>query len=215
MVRFVAAASVGLVAVAALEVSFRVTNAARSLAIAGSGPMLSMFAGFARGENAGLSRRFTADALAAVVFRGGLPLAWVIAFSPVIPVWLGTDNRDVVVVAQVIALWGALTLVNVPFWYELLARHNETYAAATVWIHALLLLLLVPASGFLQVSAIGIAWYWLTSSLLTQGAIMWRSHRRFDSLRPALRTRAVHWSMGLAMGALILALTALPACSIP
>lgn len=206
VIRFITAGVAGLVGVAALDIAFRATNAARGLATTGAAPMLSAFALFSRERNSEGSLRFTRDSLATILIRGGLPVATVIAFSPLIPIWLGQPNAEVVAATRIIALWGFITLFNVPFWYCLLANHDEKFAAGTVWIQGISLLGLFPLSQLVDLSAVSVAAYWLGSSLLTQSAIYARVGRRFVSLSATFGFRRVRVAVALAVASVVVAL---------
>ncbi|GEM_PF-2616082 len=208
LVLFITAGVAGLVGVAAVDIAFRATNAARGLATAGTAPMLSSFALLSQQFESRNTLRFTQDSLVTILERGVLPVTTVIAFAPLLPLWLGESNAELVGTTQIIALWGLLTLFNVPFWYCLQANHDERFAALTVWIHTLSLVALLPLSRVLDVSVVIVACYWLGAGILTQIGIFVRIQKRFMPLSSVFEANRVRILTVLAVVGAVIAIAA-------
>jgi O-antigen/teichoic acid export membrane protein len=185
LLRFVVAWTLGLAAVAVLEVAFRVVNFARGLITAGTSPLLPTFAIFERTGNRSETLEVLELSFLVIVVFGTAALGTVVAVSTtLLPLWLGDFDPAVVPATRIVAVWGLLTLLNVPFWWHLQGVGDERYAAASVWSHTAALILLAPLALFVAFDVSDVVLYWTVAAAMTQILIFWRAHRRHDVLAP-------------------------------
>lgn len=200
LLRFSLAAMFGLKVAAIYEIAMRVARAPRDLFAAGFGSLFASFTFLLREgkqrEVIILSRR----TLLLLLVGAGVTLTLVAATLPMIfTYWLGELDPELVSATRLLIIWCLITLLNVPFWYILLAAHNEAAASRSVWVHLGLVALLYPLSHVMQISLDGALAYWVGTSLFTQGMIYYSVHRDSGLFVPVLSSAPLLTALAVAL----------------
>jgi O-antigen/teichoic acid export membrane protein len=170
IIRFVIATVVGLEGVATFDIAMRVTRVAREIIASGFKVLYPSFAYFNkngyRKETIELARISLLILLPlGVIFLGTL----IRTAGPIYDTWLKEMPVNLVAVTQVLAIWNALTLMNIPFWYLLQATNHERETSISIWLHTACILILIPLFLFVgKIELIGVVVYWTITALLTQ-----------------------------------------------
>lgn len=170
--RVVVVGVAGLEGVAVFDIAIRVTQSIRDVVANGLNVLLPAFNKLFKESESAKLVRMTEKAVLILVVAGGLSITVFSFFANnLFQWWLSQVPANLVDTSLILAGWQLVTLLNVPFWFILLATGQERVASLSVWCHTLLLLLAVPLLAFMDVGVVGAAAYWTASSLATQALI--------------------------------------------
>lgn len=183
LTRVVIAGSAGLEGVAVFDIAMRVTQAIRDVVASGLGVLFPAFSKLFRDSELDKLIQIARKSLISLIAVGGVSLtSFVLLADWFFKLWLGNVPDFVVVTSLILAGWQLIALLNVPFWFILLATGQERVASLSIWCHTLLMLLAAPVFHYFHGSVDQVAIYWTLSSLITQALIYYhvqRAHKVF------------------------------------
>ena len=210
--RFVVAAALGLQATAVLDIAMRLTQTVRDIIASGFNVLYPSFSFLHRtGDREGIIELLQI-ALMVLLPLGAAALGLLAgAADHVLSLWLGHYPKDLAGATRVLSIWQILTLANVPFWFLLQATHHEKVAAASIWVHTMLVFLAYPAQRVFGLTIMGLLVYWTVTSVLTQCLIYFYIQTKLGLLWDVvLNTRVIAllamacvfflWSFSLPLG---------------
>ena len=169
ILRYSIGLSIGLDAVAIYEVAMRLGRIGRDIVTAGFSALYASFAVLIRQQETQELREITGNAMLLLCLFGGGLIGGTFLFAPtLLQFWLGDIATQMVEPTRIVCAWAAVTLLNTPFWYQLLAGQSERHAARAIWLHTLSVALIVPAALWMDFGLNSVLLYWLAGSILTQ-----------------------------------------------
>lgn len=190
ILRFSVGALLGLESVAMYEIAMRIGRTGRDIVASGFSALFPSFAVLMRKGSSREIELVTRESLFLLIAMGGSLLGAVYILAPwIFDVWLGKSDSELVSATRIVCTWSAITLCNMPFWYQLIAGHRERDAARAIWLHTLSVLALFPLVWLTtyapDLSAVLL--YWLAGSVATQILIFVNAQKRFGTVLPAFR----------------------------
>ena len=178
LTRVVIGGTAGLEGVAVFDIAMRVTQAIRVVVASGLGVFFPAFNKLFRDSELDKLIQIARKSLMTLIAVGGLLLtSFVLLADWFFKLWLGNVPEFVVVTSLILAGWQLIALLNVPFWFILLATGQERVASLSIWCHTLLMLLAAPVFHYFHGTVAQVAIYWTLSSLLTQALIYYHVQR--------------------------------------
>ncbi len=103
--------------------------------------------------------------------------------------WLKPEHvpEGIAIVTFYIAFWYLITTHNVPFWRYMQASGNEGAIASCLWLHTGGILLLIPASNFVNFTIEGMLIWWMAFGLLSQAFFFTTTERRLNCVIETVR----------------------------
>ncbi len=179
LTRVVVGGSAGLEGIAIFDIAMRVTQSIRDVVASGLGVLFPAFNKLFRDADVDKLVHLARRSSMALIAIGGLSLTgFALLADWFYELWLGDVPAFLVVTSLVLAGWQLIALLNVPFWFILLASEEERMASISIWCHTILILLAAPLAYKLQASVDQVAMYWAVSSLLTQALIYYHVQRK-------------------------------------
>jgi O-antigen/teichoic acid export membrane protein len=197
--RLIVASLLGASAVGVYDIANRVPMLVRELGASGS---QALFAGLARldGQRGWEpSLQLLKTAMFYLLAIGGTGLAvFAVGRDFILSMWLGTAAiQSLRAAALLMAIWWAITLVNVPFFWLLQARRLERPLALSVWLHTASLFVVVLAARASLTSLTSFLWVWILTGVATQFSIYWIAERETGlTKRLLLDGRVVGYALG-------------------
>lgn len=198
--RLVIGSLLGAKALGAYTISFRLSTATRDLV---AGGFTVLYPSLASLHRAGSQHDIAGLQTASLVFLvalGSAALGCLYGFvEPLFNLLLGSIPEGIVMSVRILVLWNLITLFNVPFDLCLQATGHEWASAASLWVHTLAILLLWPASFFLNMDLRFLLFYWTAASLATQLIIFHQAQKKLNGFWPVVLTRPVAGTLLLAL----------------
>ena len=170
IVRYVIAIILGLSSAGAFDIAMRVTTTVRDLGAAGFNPLYPSLSYFHRKNDREKIIRVIRISLFILIPFGVISSILLVSYSDVIyKIWLKEIPPETLAATYILVIWQFITLLNVPFWYLLLAAHKENIAAVSIWVHTLSILLIIPlAIVVFNFTIYSLLIYWTLTAVLTQ-----------------------------------------------
>jgi O-antigen/teichoic acid export membrane protein len=191
LLRYTIGLSIGLEAVAVYEVAMRLGRTGRDVISSGFSALYSSFSVLIRQNEFDEVRTITSDALLLLCLGGGGLIGGIYLFAPtLLQFWLGDIGVTMVEPTRIVCMWAAITLLNTPFWYQLLAGKSERHAAQAIWLHTLSVLLIIPVAMWIEISLTEVLLYWLVGSILTQVYLFYYAEKLYGLVVSSFRSAA-------------------------
>ncbi len=169
-VRYVIAITLGLSSAGIFDIAMRVTTTLRDLVASGFNPLYPSLSYFYRKSDREKIIRVIRISLFILIPFGVISTVLLISYSEVLyKIWLKEIPPETLSATFLLMIWQFMTLINVPFWYLLLASHNEKIATLSIWVHTLSILLIIPlAIVGISFTIYSLLIYWTLTAILTQ-----------------------------------------------
>ena len=192
ILRYSIGLSIGLDAVAIYEVAMRLGRIGRDIVTAGFSALYASFAVLIRQQETNELREITNTAMLLLCLFGGGLIGGTFLFAPtLLHFWLGDIAEQMVTPTRIVCVWAAITLLNTPFWYQLLAGQSERHAARAIWLHTLSVALIVPAALWLDFGLDSVLLYWLAGSILTQVYLFYYAEKLYGLVIATFSSAAI------------------------
>lgn len=200
ILRLVIAGSAGLDSAGVFEVALRVTRMARDIVATGFSSLYPAFSSLYKSKQLNEIVQLSQLSLVLLMSLGIGALGMLVGLADwVFEYWLGDVPLNLINAVRILSLWNAITILNVPFWYLLLASRQERAASLSIWAHTIMILLLVPIIGtFMNANLLLILTYWLLTSFLTQAFIFYYVEVKLKLFRRIVINNRVLLLLGMA-----------------
>lgn len=191
IVRYVIALTLGLSSAGAFDIAMRVTTTFRDLVAAGFNPLYPSLSYFYRKDDKDKIIRVIRTSLIILIPFGVISTVLVISYSELLyKIWLKQVPAETLSATFILMIWQFMTLINVPFWYLLLASFNEKIAAGSIWVHTLSILLIIPLEIVgIRFTIYSLLIYWTLSSVLTQFLIYYFVEKKMSLFWPVFKNK--------------------------
>lgn len=170
IVRYVIALTLGLSSAGTFDIAMRVTTTLRDLVASGFNPLYPSLSFFYKENYRDKIIRVIRTSLIILIPFGVISTVLLISYSALLyKIWLKEIPAETLSATYILMIWQFMTLVNVPFWYLLLASHNEKIAAISIWAHTIYILMIVPLEIIgIKFTISSLLVYWTLTAVLTQ-----------------------------------------------
>lgn len=185
ILRYTVGALLGLESVAIYEIAMRIGRTGRDIVASGFSALFPSFAVLMRKGSSREIELVTRESLFLLIAMGGSLLGAVYIFAPwIFDVWLDSNDSTLTSATRIVCAWSAMTLCNMPFWYQLIAGNGERDAARAIWLHTISVFALFPLVWLTTYSPdlSAVLLYWLAGSIATQILIFLNAQKRFGTV---------------------------------
>lgn len=190
--RFVSAGVLGLEFAAWIDVALRLTTTLRNVVASGTAVLFPILAKLS-------SKGLYAEAISVsrvslsylVSFVASSQLLIIVFQVELYSAWLNDTSEFLLLATVVFAVWNTTVAANAPFWHLLMATGKERFAAASLWGHTGIVLILFPLNLIIELEPSDLLACWAGGALITQILIYYVAEKTMGAISKILHEKYV------------------------